>query len=292
MAYCETGTTGNSAELCRTTKGFFTTIYFSDSSTRPEIADEATAKLEATWDALTKGASGSRIYPVKFKEFEPVEDEAVYYDGQINSVYIRTKAGKDVFKIYSPTDWDKFNLILGSTEVERDMYIVRVTDKNVLRGKWDSTRIKFQFEQVKVTKTFQKATVDQPEMLILSIESLEPEEWTSAATIDASFSAAILPGLLDVKLELNGTASTTVITVDVSDQGTGTVDITDLVTADFLVKSAAGATLVVVAAHTGSGTYTLTGTFDTGTTCTATLNTPTITDKLYEAYNILDCPIP
>ncbi|MCP4665188.1 MAG: hypothetical protein GY849_02385 [Deltaproteobacteria bacterium] len=292
MAYCTTAGTGNTAETCRQSKGFFTTIYFSDSSTRPEIADEATAKLEATWTALTKSAAGGRIYPVQFKEFEPVEDEAVYYDGQINSVYIRTKAGKDVFKFYSPTDWDKFNLILGSNEVERDMYIVRVTDKNVLRGKWDSTRVKFQFEKAKITKTFQKATVDQPEMLVLSIESLEPEEWTSAATIDASFSAASLPGLLDVKLELNGTASTTVITVDVSDKGTGTVDITDLVTADFLVKDAGGSPLVVTAVHTGSGTYTLTGTFTTSTTCTVTLNTPAIMDKLYEAYNILDAPIP
>ncbi len=293
MAYCTTLGTGNTGEVCRKTKGFFKTIYFSDSSTRPEIADDDTAKLEATWDALFKGAAGSRVYPIKFEEVEIGEDENIYYDGPTTSVYIQRKAGKDIFKLYNPADWDKFNLLLGSTEVEREMYIVKVTNQNSLRGMRDSGRVKFLFEKVKVTKTFQKGTIEQPEMLPFVIESLEPELWKESATIDASFSAADATGLLDVQLELNATTpTTTVITVDVTDKAFGTSEILDLVTADFLVKDAGGTPIVVTAVHTGGGTYTLTGTFATGTTCTATLNTPAIMDKKYEAYNILDCPIP
>ena len=291
MATCTPTTIGNTAVTCRTGKGYDITILFSAATTRPEIADAATVKLEATWDALIKGASESRVFPIKFSEFAINENEEQFYDGPINSVHLNTKAGKDEFMIYDPSDWDKFNLLLDSNTVERSMYIATVTNKNNIGGLWASDRIKFEFEYVKVTKTLKKKTVDAPEMLVISIESLEPSRWTDSATIPASFSAVSLEGLLDVSLDLTS-ATTTVITVVATDTSTGLVPITDLLTADFLVKDASGSALSITAAHTGLGTYTLTGTFTTSTTCTSTLNTPAIMDKLYEAYNILDCPIP
>ena len=299
MAYCKQQI-GNSASLCRKFKGVPVAVYFSDSSAAPEIATVATAKLEATYSALKQGAIGSRIYPIKFKEYEAGEDEQIKFEGQRESIHLRTKAGVDMFKLYNPEDWDKVNLILKNGTISQTMFALFVTDKNFINGIYDATRTKVVFEEVKVTKTRQKATIDAPEMMTFEIESLEPENWVNAVSVEADFDASDLEGLLDLYLTENVDASpsTTVLTVDVTDKATstgtlkGAVNITDLVTADFLVEDASETSLVVTAAHVGMGIYTLTGTFPTGTTCTVTLNTPTVMGKDYEAINVLDQIIP
>ena len=291
MAYCEKNN-GNTAVVCRKNQGSNITILFSDSSTRPSIADVATAKLAATYDALIKAAKGSRVYPIKFKEFTPGENEKIEYTGQRENVFLRTKAGVDTYMIYDPADWDKYNLLFVGDNIEQEMYILAVSDKNYVNGIYDSTRTLVQFEYVKVTKEFVKGSTEAPPMLKFSIESLEPDRWVDSVSLLASFEAYNLAGLLDLDLQLGDTASTTVLTVDVFDKASGIVPIADLVTADFLVANAAGTPLVITAAYVSGGRYTLTGTFPTETICTATLNTPTIMKKLYEAYNILDNPIP
>ena len=289
--FCEKSN-GNTGVGCRQYQGSEITLLFSDSSTRPEIATVATAKLEATYDALIKAARGSRLYPIKFKDFTPGENEDIYFEGQREKVFLRTKAGVDEYTLFNPTDWDKYNLLLVGDQTEAEMWILSVTDRGFIKGIYDATRVKVQFEKVKVTKTFVKGSIEAAPMLKFSIESLEPEKWNDSVSLEAGFDAYDLEGLLDLDIKIGAVASTTVINVNVFDKASGTVAITNLVTADFLVKDASGTPLVVVAAHVGSGVYTLTGTFPTGTTCTTTLNTPAVMDKLFEAYNVLDCPIP
>jgi len=275
-------TLGNTGRVCRKYVGVNNGLIFS--KTRTEIATVSAASTQSTYTALIRAALATRIYPLWFDNVEVVDNEVVMVENADSSTDILfAKGGKEKFKLRNPSDWDAFNMLLGSGTRNAELYVYRMYSLNAIRGIYDSTRVKFQMEKVAVKKSFTRATNAEGAFMILEIESLEPTSAEdSVCTIEPSFALVDLEGLTDLVLTDDGSV-VGVVKVNVRDKATGVNDMTDLVTTDFIVKIAG-----VITAHTSfalvGDAYNLTAAAFVAGDVTVELATPTVMAKNYEMY--------
>jgi len=282
----------NTGFLCRTPKGSPKNLKFSSARTAIALTS---VKLEATWDALYKADEATRVYPMEIDVFEPGSYEQGTEELNFKTIPTSIKHTPDTYKIANPDDYDYRNLLFPAGTTYRELYIAVTTDKNYTKGLISSDGLNFEFVKVGVTKLPEKGGIDASDKLLFTIQELEPERFDEMLSVPMGFISSEDAGLKDLTLSLVS-ASITEIVVQVFPTGDvfKTTPITDLVLADFLIKAAAGTTITptLVAYDSTTEAYTLTGTYITAETSTTTLETPATMDKLYDASNVLDCPVP
>ena len=284
---CTQNTLQNTGKPC-IRKNIGLSRMFLFSTTKFEIADIATAQLEATIDALILAKT---VYPVLADEFLPENNEMEEYTGQFQDSVQNVKGGKSHLKIQDPTSYDLANFLMDHYE-NRDLYLLQITEKNIMIGEYASDRVKVTAKSVTVTKMNEVKTINTPEFMVFRVQDkFVGHALENRVTLELAYNGLELVGLSNLTLSLV-TASISEISVKVFDTATGTIPITDLITADFIVKSAAGVVTAATAAYVSDGQYTLTGTFTTAETSTVELATPTVMNKLYDGVNVLDAPVP
>ena len=239
--------------------------------TDAEIADVATAILEATWTTGTNLAEASRWYPIIFDKYRtdstPTDDEPVLYEGNMANRRVKTRDGNNR-DIITFSNMPKC-LVKALKSYDRQKWkAYRITENKHIQGtsaagtKLEPLTIKFFAGQ-----HVKPASADEPWKMSYYIDLVDPNEWDKLGqwAIPTAFDPRELEGIKDVVLTLVS-ASTTEIVVDVTGY-CDSVGFASLVTADWTLTINSTGAPVSISSCTEStsttGCFTLAGTFTT-----------------------------
>ena len=259
--------------------------------TDAEIADVATAILEATWTTGINAASGSRWYPIIYDLYRtdanPTADEPVLYEGNMANRRSKTRDGnnRDAITLSNPP----MCVVKALKSYDgRKWKAYRITENGYIEGTSQAgTKIEPFSINYFCGQYIIPPSADEPAKITYYIDMKDPSEWDSRAqfALPTAFDPKELEGIVDVDLTLSS-ASTSAIVVTV----TGDCDadgVSDLVTGDFVLTLDSSGAEVTISSATEStstaGTYTLAGTFATAANTLNLRQQPDMTTTGYES---------
>jgi hypothetical protein len=277
---CVVDTQNITKSQCEARYGLITKAMFSPENTGLSFAD---GLLESSWIAEANKTASERLTILpEANDVVRNAEETQFFEGN-TSRRRRSRKGRVDFMMsffdLADCEWEKYLSLDGQRR-----YVTFVTENEAIVGTDNGTNIQGMLCDIFVDEPTPPENKDgfwTTKVYIYLVETeanftkvLLPNEQSSG-----SWRPSTLEGLVDVTITDNGSVVNSLV-VDI----TGDCDnreITELITADFLVTDAANVTETVTATSSGN-TYTLAGTLPADTYTVTLKNQPDMTTKGYE----------